>query len=145
MSWLCGENKFGDTALGSPEPCVNARMPVFRDHFFRMLFISRLFICCLLQLIRLYRPAVYNMHYRQKGDDTADGDQTLPLVLWGVRAELSTTLSTEYWGWAAFQSKMCQIVLVKIMKSQRKIEGDSRGFFSMLNQTRPLALKLGAV
>lgn len=98
----------------------------------------------LLQLIRFYRPAVYNMHYRPKGDDRAYGDQILPLPMWGVRADLSTALSTEYWGWAAFQSKMLQIALVKVMESQRKI-GGSRDFFSMLTQTRPLAFKLGAV
>lgn len=80
MSWLCAENKFGDTALGSPEPCVNVYMCVTG----------------LLQLIRFYRPAVYNIHCRQKGDDTACGDQSLPLALRGVRAELSTVLSTEH-------------------------------------------------
>lgn len=108
-------------------------------------FLYAVYLTGLLQLIRFCWPAVYSMHCRQKGDDTTYGDQALPLVLCGVRAELSTMLSTEHWGWAAFQSKMLQIVLIKVMKSQRKIEGDSRGFFSMLNQTRPLAFKLGAV
>lgn len=51
----------------------------------------------------------------------------------------------EHWDRAVFQNKMLQIVLAKVMKSQRKTEGDCRGFFSMLSQTKPLAFKLGAL
>lgn len=53
--------------------CVGVYLGIFFPH--------AVYLTGLLQLIRFYRPAVYNIHCRQKGDDTAYRDQTLSLVL----------------------------------------------------------------